>query len=366
MWATQLLLHLFVPLPTPELLPLTVVSHRIYNIILRILHNRLVAAAELHSHSLLLECYHPSAKLTEPPYFCAYRGTDGLSLYEETEKTTTARLGEMRRMYSRFRPHRRELEDGGRRVVRRPGDIPGSRTYPGTTQDKFKGDVVKQTVSLEGHELFTQLVAQTNLVKIGPYKGLFSAFVDVEEGVLRVWRHWLSEMTAKNGGSTPGVREEDVAEVGKGKEAVREVAEELFDPNDKRILWVSMAKNTGIRFNIKERKLRRDAPILIRNDEDMPVSYDIEYDGETQSCLACMFITDLCDRAFNTNVPFAPYARKVDGPRGQLVRQSGCLWLIRITYNHRKRETILIPHHSSTCPPMRTRTDSGRTKAGIA
>lgn len=207
-----------------------------------------------------------------------------MSLYAETEENISARLGEMRRMYSRFRPHRRELEDGGRRVVRRPGDIPGSRTYPGTTQDRFKGDLVKQTVNLEGHELFTQLVAQTNLVKIGPYNGLFSAFVDVEEGVLRVWRKWLSEMAAKGTGTSPDVQTEAVEEVGKGKEAVPEVAEESFDPNDKRILWISMTKNTGIRFNVKERKLRRDAPILMRNDEDMPVSYDIEYDGKLQRC----------------------------------------------------------------------------------
>ncbi|KAF3037627.1 hypothetical protein E8E12_004239 [Didymella heteroderae] len=181
-------------------------------------------------------------------------------------------------MYSRFRPHRRELEEGGRRVVRRPGDIPGSRTYPGTAQDKFKGDLVKQTVSLEGHELFTQLVAQTNLVKIGPYNGLFSAFVDVEEGVLRVWRTWLSEMAVKDNAARPDIKEEAVQEVGKGKAAAQEVVKEPSDPNEKRILWVSMAKNTGISFNVKERKLRREAPILIRNDEDMPVSYDIEYD----------------------------------------------------------------------------------------
>ncbi|KAF9693971.1 hypothetical protein EKO04_007892 [Ascochyta lentis] len=277
----MLLLHLLVPIPTPELLPLTAISRRLYNIILRILHNRLVAAAELDSHSLLLECYHPSAKLTEPPYFCAYRGTDGLSLYDnpsEPARAVTARLGEMRQMYSRFRPYRRELEDGGRRVIRRPGDIPGSRTYPGTAQDKYKGELVRQTVSLEAHELFTQLVAQTNLVKIGPYNGLFSAFVDVEEGVLRVWREWLSNTATRGSTLSADVGQEIVEEVGKGKEVVREVAEEKFDPNDQRILWISTAKNTGIRFNVKERKLRRDAPILIRNDEDMPVSYDIEYD----------------------------------------------------------------------------------------
>jgi hypothetical protein len=278
-------LHLLVPMPTPDLLPLTIVSHRICNLVLRILHNRLVAAAELVSHSLLLECYHPSAKLTEPPYFCAYQGTDGLSLYEnlsEPDRAITARLGEMRQMYSRYRPHRRELEDGGRRVIRRPGDIPGSRTYPGTVQDKYKGELVRQTISLEAHELFTQLIAQTNLVKIGPYNGLFSAFVDVEEGVLRVWREWLGKIASRGSKPSTDIQRETVEELGKGMAVVQEVAEDKFDPNDERILWVSMAKNTGIRFNVKERRLRRDAPILIKNDEDVPVSYDIEYDGKLQ------------------------------------------------------------------------------------
>lgn len=295
---TQLLLHLLVPLPTPELLPLTVLSHRIYNIVIRILHNRLVAAAELDSHSLLLECYHPTARLIEPPYFCAYQGTDGLSLYRnpsEPDRAITARLGELRQMYSRFRPHRRELEEGGRRVIRRPGDIPGSRTYPGTAQDKHKGELVRQTISLEAHELFTQLVAQTNLVKIGPYNGLFSAFVDVEEGVLRLWRDWLNGIAAESSTRTTNMQQEIVEEVGKGKEAVLEATEQKSSPDDPRILWLGTAKNTGIRFNVKERKLRRDVPILIRNDEDTPVSYDIEFEGKSEpgrarlaNALTCM------------------------------------------------------------------------------
>jgi hypothetical protein len=279
-------------LPTPDLLPLTVLSHRIYNIILRILHNRLVAAAELESHSLLLECYHPSAKLTEPPYFCAYQGTDGLSLYENPGEpdraAAAARLGEMRQMYSRFRPHRRELEDGGRRVARRPGDIPGSRTYPGTAQDKFSGEIVKQTVSLEAHELFTQLVAQVNLVKIRPYNGHFSAFVDVEEGVLRVWRKWLGEIVAK-GNRVIDTSKEKAEEVGRAKGEIRKPDDMESGSEDQRILWVSTARNTGIRFNVRERKLRRDTPVLIRNDEDLPVSYEVEYDGELHTFADCTY-----------------------------------------------------------------------------
>jgi hypothetical protein len=249
-------------------------------IILRILHNRLVAAAELDSHSLLLECYHPSVKLFEPPYFCTYHRTDGLSLYEagtEDEANIGERLGRMRNMYSRFRPHQRELEESGRRVLRRPGDVPGSRTFPGTAQEEYKGETVRQTLSLESHELFTQLVAQTNLVKIGPRHGLFTCFVDVEEGVLRVWKDWLAEMAARGRQDSATVLQQAVEKVGKGKEVAREVKEKV-DLDDKSILWVSSSKNTGIRFNVKQRKFRRDTPILIRADEDIPVSYEIEYD----------------------------------------------------------------------------------------
>ncbi|KAF2684329.1 F-box domain-containing protein [Lentithecium fluviatile CBS 122367] len=278
----ELLLYILTPMTTPQLLVLTVISHRIYALILRILHNRLVAASELDSHSVLLECFHPSAKLTEPPYFCTYRATDGLSLhvgFAEDDKSLARRLGEMRNMYSRFRPHRRELDLGGRRVVRPPGDIPGSRTYPGTAQDRFEGETVKQILSLDGHELFTQLVSQSNLVKIGPRNGLFSCFVEVEEGVVRVWRKWLKIMATRALTPTRDEEQEAANFVGKGKEAVRDANVETGNAEDEAILWVSPLKHTGIRFNVKERKLRRDAPILVRADEeDMPVSYEIEYD----------------------------------------------------------------------------------------
>jgi hypothetical protein len=270
-------LHLFLTLPTPELLPLTLISHHLSAIVLRILHNRLVATAQLDSHSLLLECYHPSVKLFEPGYFCAYRGTNGLAAYETNEELldVAARLRDMRGMYSRFRPYQRELEEGGRRVAPRPGDVPGSRTFPGTVQDKFEGETVKQTLSLEAHELFTQLEAVANLVKIGPRHGLFTSFVDVEEGVIRVWREWLVAMAAQDREGSAGSRSEITAGKGKGKE----VAEETSDLDDAGILWISNAYNTGIRFRVREKKLWRDAPILIRAEEDIPVNYEIEYDG---------------------------------------------------------------------------------------
>ena len=270
---------------TPELLPLTTLSHRIYTIILRILHNRLVIASELDSHTVLLECFHPSAKLTEPPYFCTYHGTDGLDRYEalaESDKSLATRLGEMHNLYSRFRPHRRALEAGGRRLKRPPGDVPGSRTFSDASRNSFDAKPVKQVLSLEAHELFTQLVAQTHLVHIVPQHGNFTGFVPMEEGVIRVWRDWLREMTAELKDPKPDQREV-IGEAGKGKEKVDigDVQVEHHGIDDKRILWVSPNKDTGIRFTVRERKIRRDIPVLIRADEeDVPVSYEIEYDGK--------------------------------------------------------------------------------------
>jgi hypothetical protein len=245
-------------------------------------------------------------KLFEPPYFCTYHGTAGLSLYEteaEDEANIGARLGRMRWMYSRFRPHQRELEQGGRRVLPRPGDVRGSRTFPGTAKENYQGETVKQTLSLEAHELFTQLVAQTNLVKIGPRHGLFTCFVDVEEGVLRVWKDWLADTASK------GRKEREVTlagpaeEVGKGKETAREASEETLDLEDSRILWVSPSKNSGIRFNVKEKKFRRDTPILIRADEDMPVTYEIEYDGMSSkdSCISLRILIPCTELLIRTS-----------------------------------------------------------------
>jgi hypothetical protein len=290
---------------TPELLPLTSISRRLSTIILRILHNRLVAAAELDSHSLLLECYHPSVKLFEPPYFCTYHGTEGLSLYEtgvETEVDIGERLKQMRNMYSRFRPHQRELEEGGKRVLPRPGDVPGSRTFPGTAQDKYQGESVKQTLSLEAHELFTQLVAQTNLVKIGPRHGLFTCFVDVEEGVMRVWKEWLADTAAKGRQKQASALVEAKEKAGKGKEPAGEFTGATTDLDDPSILWVSAARNSGIRFNVRERKFRRDIPILIRADEDMPVTYEIEYDGMSRTAWFSYWNTNKLGRAPRKNI----------------------------------------------------------------
>jgi hypothetical protein len=110
--------------------------------------------------------------------------------------------------------------------------------------------------------------------------------VEVEEGVVRVWKEWLREMAGREGVTNSGARdndaliiEEETGRSGKGKEATQDFSGIADDLNDDNILWVSSARNTGLRFKVRERKFRCDTPILMYANEDIPVSYEIEYDG---------------------------------------------------------------------------------------
>lgn len=50
---------------------------------------------------------------------------------------------------------------------------------------------------------------------------------------------------------------------------------------DERILWVDLKRNVGIRVGVRKRELVRARPVLwSANEEDVPVSYEIEYQGK--------------------------------------------------------------------------------------
>lgn len=306
----ELLLHILAVLPTPELLPLTTVSHRLTSLILRVLYTRLQLAASLHGHTLILECYHPSAKLTEPPLYCTYLGTPGLDdtvdPWKIADETVAGpgyglgnRLATMRGMYSRFRPHRNR-KDVTRPVRRHPaGDVPGSRTHPSSSSSPLQkyGDgeeeLVRQLLTLDGHELFTQLCSVTNLVKVGPRNGLFRCFVEVEDGVVRVWRDWLANMT--EGKMTEmSIQERDEINGSKGKGKFREDLAAPDVSEDEKVLWVSRSKNVGLRFRVRERRIHRELPVLMYANEEVAVSYDIEYEGELMFCVSGMLALTNC------------------------------------------------------------------------
>lgn len=92
------------------LIPLATVSHRFHALVLRILHYRLLVATSLKDYKIILECFHPAFRLTEPHIFCKYLGTEGLSLRHEGEGSLyenvepAHQLGKLASLYSIFRP----------------------------------------------------------------------------------------------------------------------------------------------------------------------------------------------------------------------------------------------------------------------
>lgn len=192
----------------------------------------------------------------------------------------------MRELYSRFQPHRGHIE---RKILRRhpAGDVPGSRTYPSTVQGSNQvpsqagsltprdqapaqhsssakeplpsPDIVSHLIHLDGSELFSQLCAETIIAIQGPRPGIYRSPVDVSKGIIRVWRKWLAEQAGMDDG--------------------REKCQDGKDCSTAGILWVNDGENVGVRFRVRQRKWRRDNPVLTHMDEDVPVSYEVQYEG---------------------------------------------------------------------------------------
>ncbi|TVY93908.1 hypothetical protein LAWI1_G001768 [Lachnellula willkommii] len=251
----QILLSVFSHLSTRELLPITPSCHLFHDVILRILELRLREAAANPNHKLILECYHPSAKFYNPYLYCEYLGTPGLSPHDHCVwgEEGVGSLGKLSNLYSYFRPLK---PDANRRALRlHPAVSPAGAVNPDE-------QLVCQDINLESHELFSQLVTVTNLVKLGPKPGIFKSSVNIGQGLTRVWRDWLSDrVTCEN---------EDPQE------------------REKRILWSDARNNVGMRMQVEPGPEVPPAPVFGR-DEDPSVSYTLQYEGE----LYCETLDDL-------------------------------------------------------------------------
>lgn len=100
-------------------------------------------------------------------------------------------------------------------------------------------------------------------MKVGPKRGLFKSCVTVGEGIVRVFRPWLAERSA--------------AFKSMAKAASQGVDED--EENKKKLLWADAGKHVGLRIRVAESETT-NAPILVRHDEDAPVSYTLQYEGE--------------------------------------------------------------------------------------
>lgn len=283
-------MHVLTSFSTRLLLPLAGVSRRFHDLILRIIHGRLLVAASMRDHRLILECYHPSAKYTEPYLFCDYLGTPGLS--DDTEGqgsfyatiSDTGQFGKLGALYSRFRPVRPDIE---RKIVRPhpAGDVPG---HPGTSsmfpdrsesQSSRDTDIVTHNVSLDADELFTQRCAVLNLVKTGPRRGVFLSCVEIVEAVTRIWRDWLKERASASEENKTFLDETIGGNGRKSSEEIVEAKGGAVDNSDERLVWIGKGQNVAIRVCIRDRKWRRNASVLLYKDEYPAVSYSMDYEG---------------------------------------------------------------------------------------
>ncbi|MCJ1386527.1 hypothetical protein MMC17_009653 [Xylographa soralifera] len=285
----ELLINVLAPFSSQLLLPLATVSHRFHNIIFDIIHTRLLLAASLKDTTLILESYHPSSKNTEPYLFCDYLGTPGLSSVKKGEGTAyndNKSVGDLRKLgdlYSRFRPIKPEVEH---RVFhsRTTGNIarhPGTSTLQSSQHDMSSSEPeapVSHLLNLDPHELFSQLCVVTNLVQLGPRRGVFYAFVNVVDGVVRIWREWLAHRAEADSEKAGEIPQRYSDEKDNFKEQITAPAIIKDVDAGARTLWVDNHKNVGIRLRIKQRSCRRDVPVILHSDEDLAVSYVMEYE----------------------------------------------------------------------------------------
>ncbi|KAH0293265.1 hypothetical protein M436DRAFT_72099 [Aureobasidium namibiae CBS 147.97] len=255
----ELLYDILQSFTTEHVLTFAPVSRRFHSICVRILQNRLTAAATLLDHILMLELYPPSARLTAGKLFCTSLGTSGLDDESLKSLPDSARIGHLgKAVYSRFRPQHQEIR---RPSLKHPaGDIPGSRTHPSSADPSIhvhntESNLVSQQVSLDADELFTQLIATLMLVKPGPRPDTILTAVEVSEGTIRVWRDWLAKQTNAGVNSTSST-----------------------PPSEPSILWVTNTANNavGVKFRVKERKWKRDNPVLFSSEEEIAVSYTVD------------------------------------------------------------------------------------------
>lgn len=249
------------------------------------LRQRLTSAANLKKHILLLECYPPSGRLFQPALPCSYLGTDGLDddtepLHEITTPSSPAEdLRTLKELCSRFRPRHSEAER--KPWTRHPaGDVPGSRTYvapetaeagssstPQEPETQPEEPLVTHFVHLDSTEMFTQLCARTFAAIPGLKPNIYHNHIDMNDGVIRVFRNWLAE--------------QDKAIPHKS------------DKPHTGVLWANDGEQVGVRFLVKRRAwTRSNVPLLQDAKEDVPVSYEVQYQGKCSFSCCHVRLTD--------------------------------------------------------------------------
>lgn len=272
----------------------------------------MLAAPLAENHKAILKCFHPAQKFSTPYLDCQYVGTSGLGNIAETvveggkaEKGQELSLEGLKAIYTRFKPLRpvsvarlQALTHPAGGPMPTPPNFTAPNTQPpsasSTTDDEPTDSDTQpipnqptQSLSLDPHELFSQLVVGVDLVRLGkrPSYELMSArqgetrftpiwlgFGRVGGGVVRVWREWLLKME----------------KMGKGKGGESGMGSwEAGEADGGGILWADAKQNVGIRMGVEVH--RDDTGIQATNadqalvthgaDDEEPVSCTLFYEG---------------------------------------------------------------------------------------
>jgi hypothetical protein len=280
------------------------VSHRFYAATIRILKDRLNRATSRPDQRLMLECYHPTEKLYTPYLYCNYLYTDSFDAVEAAAEGAAPRLrsapgrttttdagggggsgggggGGLRGIYSHFRPvsHDETAPRSSSRAraryysLRQPppsGSSSNSNSNSSSSGGGSGGGRPAIDIYLDPDELFSQLCAITNLVRLGPKPGLFRSHVNVVDGLARVWRGWLAAEAATataTANATTGAAAAAAGGAGAGGSGHHDS-----------VLWTDAARDVGLRFRVAEKDIRAEHPVLVASDEELPVAYRLEFE----------------------------------------------------------------------------------------
>ncbi|KAL2133372.1 hypothetical protein VTI74DRAFT_2460 [Chaetomium olivicolor] len=248
----ELLISILSHLSTADLLHLTAVSRRFFSATVCIVKQRLNHTTSQPDHRIILEVYHPSEKLYTPYMYCEYLHTDSfgaieaeLEAAEHTAPSAINKLSNLRNVYAHYRP--RSLQEENHR---RPVRLPGRWSSPGNAlEEEEEKERPTQDIYLEGDEDSSELCTIANLVRMGPKLGLFRRHVNVVDGVIRVWRHWLAAQSERGGAG-----------------------------QDDAVLWADAERTVGVRFRVTEKDIRLEHPVLVGSDEELPVAYRLKFE----------------------------------------------------------------------------------------
>jgi len=143
-------------------------------------------------------------------------------------------------------------------------------------------EVVRDIVTVDAHDLFSQLMTVAYLGKREWTKGLLFSLQEVADGTIRVWRDWLSKHCESRSFSDHSTVTIQQSPAEMSSKARSDSVTSVSDPSrDSKVLWVNTRGNdVGVKFRVKRQKqIATNMPLLFSSDVEVSVSYVVEFEG---------------------------------------------------------------------------------------